>query len=115
MLVALRTWCAQLSQGAQAELRADSLAALGAVSKLSSGAPGLGLIMREVALDEAENAVGFTWLVHVPGVANVWPDALSRLHQPAPGTKVVPERLRHVPRSQVASRSRPFWRTLDPV
>ena len=115
ILVALRTWCAYLVRGAHAELRADSLAALGAVSKLASSAPGLGLIMREIALDEAENMIGFKWLEHVPGVANVWPDALSRMFAPEPGTKVVPEQLLSVPRTAVEPRSRAFWHTLDEV
>ena len=109
VLVALRVWRPRLRGKASVQLRADSLAVLGAAAKAASKSQPLNLIMREIALDEAETAWGLDWLAHVPGVANTWPDALSRLS--APEGKVIPPELARVERTSVPRRISKWWLT----
>ena len=51
---------------------------------------------------------------HIPGVANVLPDALSRLDDPAYHNKFrLPTVLRSVRRRVLSHRGPGFWRTLE--
>eukprot|EP00969_Alexandrium_andersonii_P334415 14777553-Alexandrium_andersonii.AAC.1 len=54
----------------------------------------LNAILQEISLDEAVFGYPTRTLTHVPGVANVKADALSRLFGPEP--KCIPSELRHV-------------------
>ena len=112
ILVALRLWRTQLHVRAALALRSDSLGALSATLRAGSRSESLGTILRELALEEAELGSAFTALEHIPGITNVWPDALSRLSAPAP--KRIPEALRTVQRAWPAARTADFWLTARP-
>ena len=107
--MALRNWEHLIDQHTSFEIRADSFAALLALRKGSSRTPGLNKIMSEIALMEAERGLKFLSLTHIPGLANTWPDALSRLEAPEP--KVISPALLTVPRTSCEPRDRHFWRT----
>ena len=66
------------------QMRSDSLSSLLTVSQLKAKSHGLGLISRELALLRAEWGLQLIGLAPVPGVANEWADALSRLRAPVP-------------------------------
>ena len=70
-----------------------------------------GIIAREVALDISDNVYSPDMAKHIPGVANVAADALSRLNQPGK-SKDIPEYLRSVTRTVIAPRTQQWWRAL---
>jgi hypothetical protein len=78
----------------------------------SSRSPGLDNIVAEILLDEAELYNSLTITVHTPGVANIQPDALSRLSAPSPST--IPQALHAVPHLLLPPRDESFWLTLGP-
>ena len=94
-------------------VRSDSMAALGAVNKQRSAAPGLAVVMRELALDMAEGTYAVKVLEHIPGSANVWADALSRLPEPGSGA-TIPKELEGVVHCKPPMRDSSWWRPLDP-
>ena len=79
VLVAVRAWRSLWPQGRRLALRSDSLSTLNALTKMASPSKGLNLILQEIALEEAGQVWGFESLTHIPGMANTWADALSRL------------------------------------
>ena len=93
--------------GTRIAVRSDSLSALIAVSKQKAKAPGLGLIMAELALTRAFDAVDFSELAHVPGAANGTADALSRVAAPTPSA--IPPELEPRRQSVVEPRTRGWW------
>jgi hypothetical protein len=93
-------------------LRSDSLSALSSIFRGSPRSPSLNNIVAEILLDEAELYNSLTMTVHIPGVANIQPDALSRLSAPSPST--IPQALRAVPRLLLPPRDESFWLTLGP-
>jgi hypothetical protein len=62
-------------------------------------------------LDEADLVGGSCWLTHIPGKANKWPDALSRLH--APDKSSIPIELLTIERTPVGIRDQQFWRSIE--
>ena len=87
ILVALRAWAfVWASTKIAVAVRSDSMAALGALSKISSPAVAINKITRELGVDVAWSRYGVEVWTHVPGKLNLYADALSRLHQP--GSKV---------------------------
>ena len=90
-------------------MRSDSLSALRSMAKMSSPAPGLNLIARELALDSVLGLYTVGLAVHIPGVANKLPDALSRMWAPEP--HAFPIELEGVDETPVPPRSGHFWRT----
>ena len=112
MLVAMRLWAHKVPAGSMCfEVRSDSLAALRAFVKMASTSPTLSVILQELALDLAlaDMERPSIW-AHVPGVANIEPDALSRMY--APEAKLLPACLTDVPEIEVPVRDARFWRTL---
>ena len=109
ILVALRLWRARLDDGDLFDIRSDSLGALGATLKGGSASVGLNMVVAEILLDEAEFSERLSILHHIPGVSNVWPDALSRLEAPVP--KQVPRDLAQVERTACTPRTALFWQT----
>jgi hypothetical protein len=111
ILVAVRVWaphwtCAK----ARVHVRSDSKAALGALGKLSSPAPAVNTIAREVAVDVATSDYGLepiSW-GHVAGALNEWADCLSRLTAPEP--KQVPVALDAFAPEAVPERDATWWR-----
>ena len=90
-------------------VRSDSLGALLAASKASSPSPELNIVLREIALEDAELGSRIHCAQHIPGMANDLADALSRLSAPEP--KPVALVLRHIPRTPVPRRDRSWWLT----
>ena len=92
-------------------VKSDSLGSLLSLSKNTAKASGLSLILAEISLMRAEQNMEVTTLEHVPGVANVLADALSRQDSPnPPPLPQVEQRLRALPPARDAT----FWVTLTP-
>ena len=112
LLVAVRLW--EPTAGAWlVSVRSDSLSTLLSVSNQKATAPGLRIISRELALLTAESGLTLVGLTHVPGMANEWADALSRLHAPDP--KGVPAPLRGLPVQRPPPRTPEWWRARAPA
>ena len=109
VVVAIRLWRAKSHIALQVSVRSDSLGALKAIAKRASGAPGLSLLLQELALDEAEFATTVANLTHIPGFSNTWADALSRLFAPEPAA--VPSALTGVPRTPAPPRGARWYLT----
>ena len=110
LVVALRLW-GRCSEGWRIGLRSDSLGALLAVSQLRARAPGLSLVVGEIALMIAEWGLCLGSAVHIPGSANALADALSRLRAPEPA--VFPVALQGIPEAVAPPRPREFWQALS--
>ena len=110
ILVALRAWKKMwATQQCSLTIKSDNISALVMASKLKITSSQL--IAREVALELSEAAFMPRHVVHVPGVMNVWADALSRLSSPR-GHYAVPARLLSVPCAEPAKRTVAFYSTL---
>ena len=81
------------------------------VLKLASKGGGPALVAREIALDVAQGIYVPRDAIHVPGVANILCDALSRVAAPTGHAKQLPARCRDLARTLVAPRGESFWRT----
>ena len=77
ILVAARIWLP--GSRLLARVKSDSLSAIRSVVKLASRSPALNLIARELALDSVLGLYTVGVAEHIPGIANVLPDDLSRL------------------------------------
>jgi hypothetical protein len=95
------------THGVRIRLRADSLSTLFAVSSLKAKAPGLALIMSELALERAEMNVDISECTHIPGMANTIADALSRLT--APEAKSLPNEVNERDQVFPPVRGSKFW------
>ena len=73
--------------------------------------PTLAIIARELALDIAAASYSPDFMEHVPGIANVIADTLSRKHQPAKVYQL-PLLLRNVTEHLVGSRDKDWWLSL---
>ena len=112
ILVALREWVDHWrSVRLVLCIRTDNIAALTMVARMQPHSLQLAIIAREVALDVASAMYTPDIVEHVPGVANVAADALSRLNDP---TKAValPSYLSTVPRHACTARQLGWWRAL---
>jgi hypothetical protein len=98
ILVALRSWRSSSTTAVIFQVRSDSLSALSSIVKGSSRSPSLNNIVSEIFLDEAELYNSLAIAVHMPGITNIQPDALSRLSAPSPSC--IPQALHSVPRLQ---------------
>ena len=88
-LVALRIWQSKWShKRMQLRVRGDNITMLTMVSSLKGTSPSLNKIARELALEFAAAAFKPIATVHVPGVANVLADKLSRMHAPGYSAEV---------------------------
>ena len=112
VVVGLKVWRAG-QVGVAVQLRSDSLSALQAIAKNSAKHNGLSLLLQELSLEQAEFSFTFDELIHIPGVSNVLPDALSRLWAPGEAQKQFPESLLSVQETSVPNRDRCFWRILE--
>ena len=113
-LVALRLYKDRwLHHRVRLTIRGDSVAMLTLVIKMRppTSSPALGLISREIALDVAEGVYSPDVVCHTPGMANIYPDMLSREFEPG-APFVLPAALSRVPRIEVPVRSESFYRTL---
>ena len=116
ILIGVRHWLpAWRHQRLMVTVRSDSLAALGAWSRERSKNAAVNEVVREAALDMAEGCYAIDVRTHVAGKANVWPDLLSRLHQPGADT-TLPAALRRCRRVWPAERVDGWWRAAaDPL
>ena len=114
-LVALRAWKDHwIEQRGTICVRSDSISSLVLVLKLKTSGPGPGIIAREIALDVADALYRPDVVEHVPGVANLICDMLSRQFQPNPKSKyVLPLQLVHVKELVLPVRSKQYYRTLS--
>ena len=115
-LAALRCWSKHWKHGkSKLVVTGDSVAMLTLVIKMkppAHSAP-LGLIARELALDNADAIYEPDVVSHTPGVANVTPDILSRQFDPKYAKHwVLPAALQGVPESKLPPRDDSYFRTL---
>ena len=89
------------------------MGALATVCKMQPSSPTLGIIARELALDLADAIYDPQLVSHVPGVANLAADALSRFHQPGKRF-VLPPILKDALEITVPPRPLSWWRSLVP-
>ena len=110
--MALRGWASHW-HGRRLRLRvkSDSVSALILVLRMKTSGRASGIIAREVALDVAASCYAPALAEHVPGVANVVADALSRRFEPG-CTFAVPRCLLEVPELELPPRDASYYRTL---
>ena len=99
-MVALRAWSPRLEHAGVFRLRSDSMAALAALFRNASPAGPLSKLLLMLSLHNVDLVGGLRWLEHVPGVANVLPDRLSRMC--APKGEPLPPELADIDRVAVA-------------
>ena len=109
ILVALRVWRDPSHRDARVAIRSDSLGAILATARGASPNPGINLILRELALEDAEFGSRIHTARHIPGMSNDLADALSRMS--APDAHPLPEALKALPRTPVPTRRREWWLT----
>ena len=111
-MVALREWSTLWKdRRVTLSVRSDNVSTLSLVCKMQPHSEQLGIIARELALEVCESAVSPDDAVHIPGIANVAADALSRVHQPGYDTPL-PEYLRPELKWECAHRSPRWWRSV---
>ena len=115
VLVALRLWLPRFrDRRICLRVRSDNVAALQLFLTLRSSGKGPTAIGRELALDCASGSYRPNVAMHLPGVANVGPDTLSRLASPDNG-KSVPKYLTKVPRAFHPIRTARYYRADAPT
>ena len=114
MLVALKCWREHWQQHyTLLHCKADNVAVLYLLARCSGSGPGLGLIARELALLLAQNAHTPQALSHVPGVANLVADVLSRRWDPRQTSWSLPPALAGAVRILPPVRDMSFWKVLQ--
>jgi hypothetical protein len=115
-LVALRAWQDRWRDRRWSlRVRSDSVSALVLALKLKTSGAAAGIVAREMALDMA--AAPFPPIVaeHIPGIANVVPDILSRRHDPKYAASwEIPPLLAGVAETQLPARDAAYFRSLRP-
>ena len=111
-LVALRAWSLFWTEKQlRIRVRSDSISALILVLRLKTKGKGTSIIAREVALDVAMACYQPAIVEHVPGIANVTCDSLSRKYQPGVAF-ALPSLLHGVPERVILPREAEFYRTI---
>ena len=113
VLVALRLWSEEWRrERVVLEVRGDSVAALTMAMCMKAGGSGPGMVSRELALLIGEATFRPTVFSHIPGIANVSADGLSRRFEP--GKKfAVPACLLRVPEWTAPERPPAWYRSLN--
>ena len=115
-LVALRVWKDKWASGRiRLQIPGDNVTMLSLLVRLRppTDSPGLGLIAREMALDIGEAVYAPDISEHLPGVANIVADSLSRKFEVGVTNWTLPRFLLRVPESLVPCRDRSYYRTLS--
>ena len=113
-LTAVRLWTRRWSEARlRLEVRGDSVSMLSLVVGMRPKSPGLALIGRELALCAAASPYTPVVAAHVPGVANSYCDALSRLSM-TDKQYAIPAALSGVRRADVPVRDDSWWLSLKP-
>ena len=108
LLVALRLWAAEWQQRKfQINVKSDSMVALVMATKLKAAGVHTNRIARELAMDLGRGLYVPAIKEHTPGVANVLPDALSRLAAPCPPEFQI--ELKDIPLTQAPVRDRSYY------
>ena len=81
-------------------------------SRMQPKGPSLGLIARELALDISSSAFAPDDVAHIPGVANIAADVLSRRHLAEYVNRPLPSYLRPSMEIVPPTRDKSWWRTL---
>ena len=84
LLLAARTWLIRFPLGSIIRVKSDNISALHMLAKGKAKSPGLAMIAREIALDQAKGIYEFTILQHLNTKLNKVADALSRQFEPSP-------------------------------
>ena len=113
LLIALRLWKYHWSKvRCTVHVATDNIAALTVVCKMQTSSPSLGVIAREMALDVADAVYEPTLATHIPGVANITADALSRRYVKGAPAFEIPPALAHSTEVTPEDRDERWWRTL---
>ena len=91
----------------------DNIAALSIVCKLQPKSGSLNAVAREIALDIAAGVYQPQIATHIPGIANVAPDLLSRWDQPG-HKRILPAALTNATMVTLAPRDENFWKASSP-
>jgi hypothetical protein len=110
LLIAMRLWRPPQCAAVRFCIKSDSLGALLALRKGASSAEPLNLILREVALEEAELSSRIECATHIPGLSNTIADALSRRYAPDPSP--LPVELSGARQDSPPVRNRAWYRSL---
>ena len=111
VLAALRLWKPWwANRRVNLEVRSDSVSALIMLIKLKTSGAGTSLIVRELALDIGDSLYEPNVAAHVPGVANLIADHLSRVTERS-GTPM-PRELSRATRVRFQRRDHGWWRTV---
>ena len=111
-LVALRLWRPAWGRHSLSlRVRGDSMTMLSLIVNLRPSTPQLGLIGREIAMEYAQAVFVPVVSEHIPGVANVTADQLSRWYMPGHSETEI-DLLRDAVRQHVPSRDRSYYVTL---
>ena len=111
MLVALRLWESRWTdRAAIVTLKSDNFSALAMASRLKATGRS-NIVAREVALLYSEASYEPKFVEHLPGLANVGADALSRLCDPS-GKFQLPRELAGIAPTPVPPRTESYYRAL---
>ena len=91
----------------------DNMASLAMVAEMQPHSASLGIVARELALDIADAMYEPQIAAHIPGVANVAADALSRRFDPD-FAFALPEVLANSTEVSPPTRDAAWWRSLAP-
>ena len=109
--MALRLWAPKWeSKRIRLSVTSDNVSALIMVVKMRASGQCTSLIARELALDIADALYEPLVVSHVPGIANILADWLSRKR--ARGDSRLPAALRHARCRTLPHRGGAWWRTL---
>ena len=107
MLIALRLWRSYWSEErCVLHVASDNMGTLSMLCKMQTRAASIGIVAREMALDVADAIYQPLVAEHVPGIANIVADYLSRMHGPDPPRLPLLPFLRDAAEVQPANRSR---------
>ena len=115
LIVALKTWSHHWQNSRVCLIvRTDSVSGLTVMMKHKSSGEAPALIAREAALLISRSTYTPTIYEHIPGIANVIADALSRIEAPgSEGRKKLPAILDNAKKIQCPPRPRGWWRALS--
>ena len=91
-------------------MRSDNVGALSVMSALKGSGDALTLVAKELALDLGKCEYLPRVLQHIPGVASVVADVLSRRYDPSKQPLELPSLLKNVPEETLSVRNTGWWR-----
>jgi len=112
-LIAVKLWQPHWAKRTtKLRLKGDSMTMLSLVVNLRPSTPQLAIIGQEMALAFASAAIPPVIAQHIPGVANVMADTLSRQHQPGKAGPL-PQLLRQARAREVPARDDSYYMLID--